>query len=229
MKIMMVEGRYEKEIDLSNLDAGILPEKIGYVTTVQFLDYVEEIKNFLAKKGKKIFLGKERQIYDTQLLGCEQGGAEKIAEEVDAFLYIGTGKFHPLGVALKTNKEVFCYDPIHAIMSKIDMKEVEKQHRQRKSAYLKFLHAKEIGLLVSLKPGQNNFKKAIELKEQLKDKNCYIFAFDTLEFNQIENFPFVECWVNTACNRILDDYGKFPKPLIDLADLEEKKVLAVKD
>ena len=63
----------------------------------------------------------------------------------------------------------------------------------------------------------------------MKEKNCYIFAFDTLDFSQIENFPFVECWVNTACNRILDDYGKFPKPLIDLADLEEKKVLAVKD
>ena len=224
---MMVEGRYEGEIDLSNLDAGILPENIGYVTTVQFLDYNDEIKAFLESKGKKVLMGKKRQIYDTQLLGCDQGGAEKISEEVDAFIYIGTGKFHPLGVALKTNKEVFCYDPIHAIMSKIDMKEVEKQTRQRKSAYLNFLHAKEVGLLVSLKPGQNNFKKAVELKEQLKDKNCYLFAFDTLEFNQIENFPFIECWVNTACNRILDDYSKFPKPLIDLADLEEKEILAI--
>lgn len=229
MKIMMVESRYEGEIDMTNLDASVLPEKIGYVTTVQFLDYVEIIKNFLVSKGKKVFLAKERQVYEGQLLGCDQGGAEKIAVEVDAFLYIGTGKFHPLGVALKTNKEVFCYDPIHAIMSKIDMDEVKKYNEKRKGAYLKFLHAKEIGLLVSLKPGQNNFKKAAELKEQLKDKNCYIFAFDTLEFNQIENFPFVECWVNTACNRILDDFGNLPKPLIDLADLEKNEVLAVKE
>ena len=38
MKIMMVEGRYNGEIDLSNLDASALPERIGLATTVQFLD-----------------------------------------------------------------------------------------------------------------------------------------------------------------------------------------------
>lgn len=224
MKIMMVEGRYKGEIDLSSLDAAILPERIGYVTTVQFLDYNDKIKNFLEGKGKKVIIGKGRQIYGGQLLGCDQGGAEKIAEEVDAFLYIGTGKFHPLGVALKTNKEVFCYDPIHAIMSRVGMKEAKKHNEKRKAAYLKFLHSKEIGILVSLKPGQNNFKKAMKLKERLKGRNCYIFAFDTLEFGQVENFPFIECWVNTACSRILDDYEKFPKPLVDLGDLEKKGI-----
>ena len=228
MKIMMVESRYKGEINLSNLDASIFPKKIGLATTVQFLDYADEIRQFLESNGKNVFADKIRQKYEGQLLGCDTGAAEKISDNVDAFLYIGTGVFHPLGIALSIDKEVFCYDPIHAIMSKIDMKEVEKQHRQRKSAYLKFLHAKEIGLLVSLKPGQNNFKKAIELKEQLKDKNCYIFAFDTLDFNQIENFPFVECWVNTACNRILDDYEKFPRPLVDLSDIEKIELVSVK-
>ena len=92
---------------------------------------------------------------------------------------------------------------------------------------MKFLEATEIGILVSLKPGQNNFKKAIELKTQLKDKNCFIFVFDTLDFNQVENFPFIQCWINTACSRILDDYGKFPKPLVDLSDIEKKELIAV--
>ena len=136
-------------------------------------------------------------------------------------MYIGTGIFHPLGIALNANKDVFCYDPLHAIMSKIDMNQVERYNAKRKGAYLRFLEAKEIGFLVSLKPGQNNFKKAIEWKNKLKDKNCYIFAFDTLDFNQIENFPFIECWANTACNRILDDYDKFAKPLVDLSDIEK--------
>ncbi len=221
MKIMMVEGRYEGEIDLSNLDAGVLPQKIGLATTVQFLDYVDEIKNHLEAKGKIVFFDKIRQKYEGQLLGCDHGAAEKIKGNVDAFLYIGTGIFHPLGIALNIEKDVFCYDPIHAIMSKIDRKQVERYNAKRKGAYLKFLDASEIGFLVSLKPGQNNFKKAIEWKSKLKGKNCYIFAFDTLDFNQIENFPFIECWVNTACSRLLDDYEKFPKPLIDLSDIEK--------
>ena len=227
MKIMMVEGRYKGDINLSNLDTSVLPKSIGLATTVQFLDYVDEIKQYLESKGAIVFADKMRQKYDTQLLGCDTGAAEKIKDNVDAFLYIGTGVFHPLGISLNIEKEVFCYDPINAVLSKIDRAEVEKYNRKRKAAYVKFLHATEIGLLVSLKPGQNNFRKAVELKSQLKEKNCYIFAFDTLDFNQVENFPFVQCWVNTACNRILDDYDKFPKPLVDLSDIERMELLAI--
>ena len=43
MKIMMVEGRFKGEIDLSNLDAKELPKKLGLATTVQFLDYVDKM------------------------------------------------------------------------------------------------------------------------------------------------------------------------------------------
>ena len=219
MKIMMVEGRYTGKIDLSNLDANELPKTIGLATTVQFLGYIDDIKRHLESNGKIVFADRMRQKYEGQLLGCDTGAAEKVKGNVDAFLYIGTGVFHPLGIALNIDKEVFCYDPISAILSKIDRKEVERYSRKRKGAYLKFLEANEIGILVSLKPGQNNFKKAVELKNQLKGKNCYIFAFDTLDFNQVENFPFIQCWVNTACSRILDDYDKFPKPIVDLSDI----------
>ncbi len=227
MKIMMVESRYKGKIDLSNLDTSILPKKIGLATTVQFLDYTDEIKNYLESKGNSIFIDKIKQKYSAQLLGCDVGAAEKIKENVDAFLYIGTGIFHPLGIALNIEKEVFCYDPINAVMSKIDKTEIDKYNKKRKAAYMKFLEAIEIGILVSLKPGQNNFRKAVELKKQLKDKNCYIFVCDTLDFNQLENFPFVQCWVNTACNRILDDYEKFPKPLVDLSDIEKMELLTI--
>ena len=227
MKIMMVEGRYKGQINLSNLDANVLPKNIGLATTVQFLDFVDEIKQYIESKGKTIFVDKIKQKYEGQLLGCDTGAAEKIKDKVDAFLYIGTGIFHPLGISLNIDKEVFCYDPISAVLSKIDRTEIERYNKKRKAAYMKFLEATEIGILVSLKPGQNNFRKAAELKKQLRDKNCYIFAFDTLDFNQIENFPFIQCWVNTACSRILDDYDKFPKPLVDLSDIEKIELLTI--
>ncbi len=226
MKIMMVEGRYKGEIDLSNLDASALPKNIGLATTVQFLDFVGKISQYLQMNGKNVFIDRARQKYEGQLLGCDVGGADKVKDNVDAFLYIGTGLFHPLGIALRIDKEVFCYDPIRAVMSKIDRAQVERYNKKRKAAYMKFLGAAEIGILVSMKPGQNSFRKAIELKKQLREKNCYIFVFDTLDFNQLENFPFIECWVNTACNRILDDYSKFPKPVVDLSDIEKMELLA---
>ncbi|MBS3113846.1 diphthamide synthesis protein [Candidatus Woesearchaeota archaeon] len=227
MKIMMVESRYKGKINLSNLDASALPKNIGLATTVQFLEFVDEIKELLEKNGKTIFVDKIKQKYEGQLLGCDTGAAEKVKDKVDAFLYIGTGIFHPLGITLNSDKDVFCYDPVNAVLSKIDKEQIERYNKKRKGAYLKFMEAKEIGILVSLKPGQNNFRKAVELKKQLKDKNCYIFAFDTLDFNQVENFPFIQCWVNTACNRILDDYEKFPKPLIDLSEIGKMELLAI--
>lgn len=227
MKIMMVEGRYKGKINLENLDTRILPDKIGLATTVQFIDYVDEIKQFIEKNGKSVYIDKIKQKYAGQLLGCDYGAADKIKDDVDAFLYIGTGVFHPLGIALNIDKEVYCYDPINAVMSKVDKDAVEGYNKKRKAAYMKFLESSEIGILVSLKPGQNNFRKAVELKKQLRDKNCYIFAFDTLDFSQIENFPFIQCWVNTACNRILDDYDKFPKPLVDLSDIEKMELLEI--
>ena len=228
MKIIMVEGRYKGKINLSNLDTSLLPKSIGLATTVQFLDFVPEITQYLESNGKIVYADKIKQKYEGQLLGCDVGSAAKVKEHVDAFLYIGTGIFHPLGIALNIDKDVFCYDPLNAMLSKIDKAQVDRYNRKRKAAYSKFLEATEIGVLVSLKPGQNNFKKAAELKKELKGKNCYIFAFDTLDFNQIENFPFIQCWVNTACNRILDDYDKFPKPLVDLSDIEKMELLAIK-
>ena len=227
MKIMMVESRYKGKINLSNLDTDVLPKNIGLATTVQFLDFVDEIKQYLESNGKNIFIDKIRQKYEGQLLGCDTGAADKIKDNVDAFLYIGTGVFHPFGIALNIDKDVFCYDPINAMLSKIDRAKVERYNRKRKAAYMKFLEAEEIGILVSLKPGQNNFRKAVELKKQLKDKNCYVFAFDTLDFSQVENFPFIQCWVNTACNRILDDNEKFPKPIVDLSDIEKMELLTI--
>ena len=134
MKIMMVEGRYKGNIDLSCLDAEVLPKTIGLATTVQFLDFVDEIRQHLESRGKIIFIDKARQKYDGQLLGCDVEGADKIKDDVDAFLYIGTGIFHPLGIALSIDKEVFCYDPISAIMSKIDRAEVERYNKKRKGA-----------------------------------------------------------------------------------------------
>lgn len=227
MKLMMVEGRYKGKIDLSNLDASALPERIGLVTTVQFIDFMDEIMRFLEGKGKKIFADKSRQKYEGQLLGCDVSGADKIKDKVNAFLYIGTGVFHPLGIAMGIDKDIFCYDPLNGVMSQIDKAEVERHNKKRKAAYLKFLESSEIGIMVSLKPGQNNFRKATELKKRLKDKNCYIFVSDTLDFSQVENFPFVQCWVNTACSRILDDYSKFPKPLVDLSDIEKMELLTI--
>ena len=50
-------------------------------------------------------------------------------------------------------------------------------------------------------------------------KQVYIFVGDILNYADMENFPFIEVWINTACPRIgYDDVTSMPKPLININD-----------
>ena len=74
--------------------------------------------------------------------------------------------------------------------------------------------------MVTIKPGQYSYNKAKEIKKKIeeKGKKCFIFVFDTLDANEMENFPFIDFWVNTACPRIADDKDK--KNVIDMSELD---------
>ena len=223
MKAIFIPTKYIGEVDLGKIQLDKLPNKLGLATTAQFLDKTTEIKQYLEKNDKEVFIDKDKQRNGGQLLGCDVGAATKIQDKVDAFLYVGSGEFHPLGVALQTKKEVFTFNPVSGVFSKLDEKEIENYKKIRKVKCVRFLHADNIGILVSTKPGQNSYKKALEIKEKLeeKGKNCFIFVFDTLDANEMENFPFVDFWVNTACPRIAGDKDK--KNVIDVGELEFDK------
>jgi len=204
MKMLFLEAKYEGKINLSKLDSSKLPSKIGLISTVQFIDYLDSIKDKL--KDKKIVVGKGKQKYKGQILGCDASSAKVIKDKVDAFLYIGTGKFHPLIVGVRTLKPVFTLNPISGEFKKIEKKEIEKYQKKKKGALLKFFSSKEIGVLVSTKKGQYHDIKELEfLEKKYPDKNFYVFVAETIDYNQLENFNFIEAWVNTACPRIEED------------------------
>ena len=223
METLFIPVKYAGKVDLSNINADKLPKKIGIVTTAQFLDNIKDIINYLKKNDKEVFIDKDKQRNLGQILGCDISAAAKIQDKINAFLYVGSGEFHPLGVALQTKKEVFTFNPVSGVFFKLDEKEIEDYKKIRKVKCVRFLHADNIGILVSTKPGQNSYKKALEIKEKLeeKGKNCFIFVFDTLDANEMENFPFVDFWVNTACPRIAGDKDK--KNVIDVGELEFDK------
>ena len=173
-------------------------KKVGIVTTAQHKHKLKEIKDILEKRNIKAEIG-------GQILGCNVDNAKKIKNKVDAFLYVGSGRFHPIEVQLETGKKVVMANPLTDEAKVLEKQETEKLKKQQKGALLKFLSSKEIGIIVSTKPGQNKFKKALELKNKIKNKNCYIFMTDTIDYDELQNFPFIECWVNTACPRFADD------------------------
>jgi len=92
--------------------------------------------------------------------------------------------------------------------------------KRQKAAYSKFLMSKKIGVLITTKPGQSYYKYSKQLKKKYTGKEFYFIAFDTINFESLEDFPFIECWVNTACPRIgWDDTKRASKPIVDLGNL----------
>jgi 2-(3-amino-3-carboxypropyl)histidine synthase len=200
MKQIFLEAKYEGKIKIK--DSKILPEKIGLATTVQFVDHLDDIKKQL--KGK-VIIGKGIQKHKGQILGCDTSSAEKIKDKVDAFLYIGTGYFHPIALGL-LEKDVYILNPFTGIINKQDKSIIENYQKRKKGAMLKFLNSKNIGILVSTKSGQNYPLKQLEnLEKKYKDKKFYIFVADNIDINQFNNFNFIEGWINTACPRLEED------------------------
>lgn len=182
--------------------------KVGLVTTIQHLHKLKDVQKVIPNS-----------IIGGQILGCDVSEAIKIKDKVDFFLYIGSGEFHPLEVALKTGKEVVSFNPFTKKTSKITKKDIEVMKKKIKGKYLKFLAAEKLGILVSTKPGQYNLKKALELQKKLEKKLSYIFIFNTLNERELENYSDIDIFINTACPRI--DFKK----VINLEDIISKKVI----
>ncbi len=218
MKTFFIEAKYKGQFELPDEVIELLPKRIALFTTVQFLDSVAGIKRQLEKKGRKVLLLKtEHTKYPGQLLGCN---IKKFSEDFDAFVYIGDGMFHPKALVLKNHKPAFAYNPFSKKHFKLEPKDVEDMNKKVKGALLKFMSSKEIGVLISTKPGQQQLKKAYALEKKYADKNFYFLLFDTIDFAELENFPFIECFVNTACPRIAyDEAEKIRKAVVNVDDL----------
>jgi len=203
MKILFVPAKYKDSFSLKKIYPEKLPEILGLITTIQHIDSLKKIKSHLEKHNKKILIGKSKNktLQPGQILGCDVSSAASIEKKIQAFLYIGSGKFHPLQLALATNKPIFIFNPLFEKFGLLNKKEIQKIKNRKKGQKIKFLSSNTFGILVSTKPGQNKLKEALALKNKLEKqkKKAYIFTFNNLDINQLENFPDVECWINTAC------------------------------
>lgn len=223
MDIKFIPAIYKEEVHLPEDCIQQLPQKIALFGSIQFHDQLERIQKELQEKGKDVILPESKNYYyqgkqsmKGQLLGCN---LENIPG-VDAFLYIGDGMFHPKILAVKNPQPIMVYNPLSKLTETINVEDIQKMKQKRMAAYKTFLSSTDIGVMVSTKPGQNYLKPALKLKEKFPEKTFYFIVFNTVDFNELENFPFVQMWINTACYRIgYDDILKVNKPMMNYSDL----------
>src|SRR3989338_6922905 len=141
MKTLLIEGRYKGEVKLTDSVIKKLPSKVGLATSIQFVDHLPKIKEQLKGHGVEAYIEKGLQPYPGQVLGCDVSAATQLSEKVDAYLCISSGEFHPLGIALKTDKPVYVYNPVTHKHNQISKEEIDTFKKRKKGAYLKFLHS----------------------------------------------------------------------------------------
>ena len=193
-------------------------EKIGLITTVQHVHKLDDACKVLRENGKECVIGKGdmRTAYPGQVLGCNFRAAQI---DCDEFLYIGSGMFHPLGVAIATGKKVIAADPY---LDQAVEVVPEKSLRKRGGYIAKATEAKVFGIIVSTKSGQNRMGLAMKLKElaQKHAKEAFIISMDLVTPEQLLAFK-ADAYVNTACPRItIDEAERFHVPVLTPQEFE---------
>jgi 2-(3-amino-3-carboxypropyl)histidine synthase len=193
--------------------------KIGLTTTVQHVQTLDIVREMLLRVGKIVVIGDAGRLnYAGQVIGCDYSNAKSIADGVEAFLFIGGGRFHALGVALSTSKPTIAADPYEKHVFSVN-EEAEKIVKQRWASIEEAEKAKSFAVLVGLKPGQKKLEEALMIKKKLegKGKTVCLLAVKEISPERLMEFPTVDAFVNTACPRVsIDDSSRFKKPLLTI-------------
>lgn len=196
-------------------------KKIGLIGTTQHLHKLGDAEAILRKNGFEPIVdrGDTRISAPGQVLGCNYTAADK---DADSYLYVGSGNFHPLGLALNTEKPIICADPYS---NEVRTMEVERNRflKQRYGAIAASRDAQTFGVLASSKQGQLRWNMAKALKQRIerKGRKAYLILLRQFSPDYLLNFRHLDAFVSTACPRVaIDDYARYPKPMLTPIELE---------
>lgn len=204
---------------------------LAIYSSIQFLEQTKTLFPRLKKEGYNPITSTPcRACEKGQILGCDsyEDSLKLPEKEIQGFIYIGDGLFHPYALLYAQEnqpqtKPVIVFNPITQKTTILTQKHIEKNLKKRKANLAKFHMSKTIGVFISSKWGQEHLQSALKLKKMYQDKQFYFFIADNFNPQEMENFPFIECWVNTACPRIAqDDILNINKPITNIKDIWQK-------
>ncbi len=206
MKTLFIEAHKKfKKINFSKL-ANLPGKTISLASAIQYIDLIPKIKFYLKS------IGKIPIIKPSNILGCNSKAFDKKA---DTLLLLADGKFHAINNAVQLNKEIYIFDTY--TLTKITKQEINEIQAKIKAKQKKFLLYNNIGIITSTKPGQN-YSSPFQLREKIQKlgKKVHIFEADTINLQELENFP-IQLWINTACPGL----GIENPNIVNLQNIEE--------
>jgi len=218
-KVIFVELRSTVDIKpaVERAVAEIKGNFVGLVATVQHVHELDEAKTVIAHAGKEAVIGKGAHAvkYDGQVLGCDFSSAKVPCDDI---LFVGSGSFHPAGIALYTGKRVIGADPF---TMRISIFEPDELRKKRYIAIGRALDAKSVGILIGMKSGQCKLNEAITLQQKAiaKGLEAYLIALEEITEERLLGYK-VDAFVNTACPRLAEDFVHFKKPVLSINEFE---------
>jgi 2-(3-amino-3-carboxypropyl)histidine synthase len=186
---MFIPAKINSDINVKKVQALKLPKSIAIAYSIQYKDIAVKVKEILSNKYKITEM--------IQVLGCSK---PKFSKDTQAILLIGSGRFHAVSLAAESNLPIYILESNE--LRKISKEETDSLRKKKLASYMKFLNSEKVGILVSIKPGQENLKKALALKSKIKDKKSYLFIGNEVFSGELENFSDINSWINTACPRL---------------------------
>lgn len=231
-KVEFIEVRSNVDVlPVLELALPMLTEKrIGVLTTVQHVHRVDEVCEYLVEHGKipvtctvndaldvqGVHADNLRIRYPGQLLGCDFSAARIPCDE---YLYIGSGQFHPIGVAIATGRRVLVADPM---VNEAWFVDTDRIMRQRFAAIARARDATCFGIVISTKRGQLRLELAQQMVKIARDsgRDAYIIAMDLITPEQLLAFK-ADAFVSTACPRVaVDDNLRYDRPVLTPVEFE---------
>jgi len=185
---------------------------IAMLTTIQHRSLlawmVEHLRDSAIERGSTLNctvpMGGDRVSFPGHILGCDLSSVDPVAPDMDVpLLFLGSGLFHPLGMAVSSRRPVLRLDTTSGDVEWVDP---DRLVRTRFGLAARIKEVEKVGLLVSRKLGQ--YRDPAPFISLLKEqgKKVSIYEGDTLSPGNLANLP-EDVFVSLACPRLALDDG----------------------
>ena len=191
------------------------------MATIQYVGCIPSAVEAISESGRIAVVGEgdARIAYPGQVLGCNVSTAESVSEEVDGYLFLGEGDFHPLAASFSCDKPVLVLNPISGEARTLDEKR-DRMLRVRFAAIERARQAASFLVLVCSKEGQTRKAEAEAIASEIRaaGKKAHVAVME--EINPTALLPYnVDAYVCTGCPRIaMDDAAIYVKPMLTLPE-----------
>lgn len=192
--------------------------RVAVVGTAQHVHQLGPIGRALSDLGLEALVPRGYPPFfgDGQVIGCDYRVAARASSSVDAFVYVGGGRFHPLGLYLALRRPVVIVDPYRGEAWDFTG-EGERVLKSRLFRVMRAMDARSIAVIAGLKTGQYRPRLVSALLGLARRRGvkALVYLSDRLSLEDLRSIPRADAVVVTSCPRLpIDDLAEHELPVL---------------